>query len=145
MAVQDDIYSKFNYDQWYGCIYYDIIETKINKQKYYTLLGWDGNNKITTKKIVDVINITKNMPPKFGAKIFHNETRRMIIEYSKNYSVSLKWDESIDCIVFDHLEPIDGISEGDYSLYVPNLSYDILQKQDTGWKLITNTYINNSK
>jgi len=143
--LKDDIYSELNYDQWYGCIYYDIIETKINKFKYYTLLGWDGHNDTTTKKIIDVIKINKNMPPKFGAKIFHNETRRIIIEYSKKYSVSLKWDESIESIVFDHLEPIDGISEGDFSLYVPNLSYDILKKTETGWQLITNTYLNNSK
>ena len=118
--------------------------------------GWDHSVKLrffnqeaatitTTKKIIDVIKINKNMPPKFGAKIFHNETRRIIIEYSKKYSVSLKWDESIESIVFDHLEPIDGISEGDFSLYVPNLSYDILKKTETGWQLITNTYLNNSK
>ena len=46
---------KLNYKNWYGCLYYDIIPIKVGKEKYYTLLGWDGNNKNTTKKIIDVV------------------------------------------------------------------------------------------
>jgi len=69
----------------------------------------------------------------------------MIIEYSEKYPISLKWDSEIQSIVFDHLEPIDGVSRDNFSLYVPNLSYDILEKSENGWQLKTNIYLNNSK
>ncbi|HYG15312.1 MAG TPA: hypothetical protein VEC12_06115, partial [Bacteroidia bacterium] len=29
---------------WYGALYYQLIMTKHKKQKYYTLLGWDGHD-----------------------------------------------------------------------------------------------------
>jgi len=133
------------YNNWYGCIYYDLIEIKVHKKKYYTLLGWDGHNNTSNKKIIDVLQIEKHNEPIFGAKIFNNNNSRMIIEYSEKYPISLKWDSEIQSIVFDHLEPIDGVSRDNFSLYVPNLSYDILEKSENGWQLKTNIYLNNSK
>ena len=41
--------------KWYGMLYYKIVPVKIKRKKYYTLLGWDGNDKITAKKIIDVL------------------------------------------------------------------------------------------
>ena len=130
---------------WYGCIYYDLIEIKVNKKKYYTLLGWDGHNNTSNKKIVDILQISKHTEPSFGARIFNNDSTRMIIEYSEEYSMSLKWDSEIQSIVFDHLEPIDGVSKDNFSLYAPNLSYDVLEKSENGWELKTNIYLTNQK
>ena len=134
-----------SFQNWYGCIYYDVIEIKVKKKMYYTLLGWDGNNNMSNKKIIDVIQIDKNTHPIFGAKIFNNSNSRIIVEYSEQYPISLKWDETIESIVFDHLEPIDGVSKNNFSLYAPNLSYDILEKNENGWELKTNIYLNNKK
>ena len=39
---------------WYGCLYYNIIKNK--EKKSYTIIGWDGNNEFSTKKIIDVIS-----------------------------------------------------------------------------------------
>ena len=66
-------------------------------------------------------------------------------DVTKKGSSSLKWDETIESIVFDHLEPIDGVSKDNFSLYAPNLSYDILEKNENGWELKTNIYLNNKK
>ena len=139
------INQSINYKDWYGCVYYDIIPIKIKRETYYTLLGWDGNNKKTTKKIIDVLNIKKKQNPFFGANIFNNNNKRIILEYSSNYSISLQYDEKLDYIVFDHLEPMDEVSINNFDIYVPNLSYDILEKTDLGWQLKTNIYLNNQK
>ena len=132
-------------DEWYGCLYYDIISITINKQKYYTLLGWDGNNKQTTKKIIEVLKLKKKTDPVFGSSIFNNTQKRIIIEYSSKYPISLRYDEKLEYIVFDHIEPIDGISINNFDIYAPNLSYDIFKKTDMGWELETNIYLNNEK
>lgn len=136
---------KLAVEQWYGCLYYDIISIKINKKKYYTLLGWDGHNKQTTKKIIDVLSLTKKTAPVFGSSIFNNTKKRIVLEYSSKYPISLRYDEKLEYIVFDHIEPIDGISINNFDLYAPNLSYDVFKKTDLGWQLETNIYLNNEK
>ena len=133
------------YNEWYGCLYYDIIENKIKKDRYYTLLGWDGHNQTTTKKIIDVLKIKKKKTPVFGADIFGNKQYRIVLDYSNKYPISLKYDEQLKCIVFDHIEPIDGISKNNFSLYAPTLSYDIFKKTDFGWELEQSIYLNNGK
>ena len=141
----ESVNSLFNFDEWYGCIYYDVIPVKIGKEKYYTLLGWDGNNLKTNKKIIDALQIGKKKSPVFGANIFNNNKNRILIEYSSQYPVLLQYDEELEYIVFDHLEPIDGISKNNFEFYATNLSYDILEKSEIGWKLKTNIYLNNIK
>ena len=132
-------------EDWYGCLYYDIIPIKVGKEKYYTLLGWDGNNSKTTKKIIDVLKFSKQERPHFGASIFNNNQHRIIIEYSSAYPISLKYDQKLNYIVYDHIEPIDGISINNFNIYATNLSYDILQKTEFGWELKENIYLNNEK
>ena len=143
--TQNDSYSQLNYDQWYGCLYYNMIPIKVDKEQYYTLLGWDGNNLTTTKKIIEIIKIDKNKKPIFGANIFNNNKQRVLIEYSSQHPVSLQYDEELEYIVFDHLEPIDGISKDNFSIYATNLSYDIFRKTEFGWQLEENIYLNNEK
>ena len=134
-----------DYNNWYGSIYYDIIPIKLGKQKYYTLLGWDGNNSTTSKKIIEVLKIKKKKNPVFGANIFNNNKKRILLEYSSEYPISLQYDRQLEYIVFDHIEPIDGVSINNFSLYATNLSYDILKKGQFGWKLEENIYLNNLK
>lgn len=140
-----DVNNIINIDTWYGCLYYDLIMTKIEKKVYYTLLGWDGNDGNTTKKIIEVLNFNEKNKPYFGANIFNNNQNRILIQYSSDYPVSLQYDQELEYIVFDHLEPIDEISIGNFNLYAPNLSYDILKKSKLGWELEQNIYLNNRK
>ena len=142
---QENINYDFQLNNWYGCLYYDLIITKIEKDTYYTLLGWDGNNNKTSKKMIEVLNVSKNQAPYFGANIFNNNKNRILIEYSSQYPISLKYDPELEYIVFDHLEPIDEISMQNFSLYAPNLSYDIFKKTKLGWILEEEIYLNNEK
>lgn len=82
-------------NDWYGALYYEIIPVKSNRRQFYTLLGWDGNDNFSNKKIIDVLSINSSGHPSFGANIFagtfrHN--RRIIFEYSNNSTMLLRWD-----------------------------------------------------
>ncbi len=80
---------------WYGAHYYKIIMTKSSGRKYYTLLGWDGNNLLSTRKIIDVITLKSNGKPKFGYSLFRKykkRAKRVIFEYSEQVSMSLKYE-----------------------------------------------------
>ena len=44
-----------NADKWLGALYYEIISVDAKKNDTYIVLGWDGKDDMTTRKIVDVI------------------------------------------------------------------------------------------
>lgn len=92
---EDDILQA---DEWYGAHYYQLIENKYKQKKFYTVLGWDGNNSMTTKKIIDVIRLSNTGIPKFGALLFRDNKqtkKRVIFEYSDNVSIVLKYDSQM--------------------------------------------------
>jgi len=83
-------------DNWYGAHYYKIILTKVKSKKYYTILGWDGNNLISTKKIIEILSFDSKGEPKFGYSLFKCDRRgikRYFFEYSADVSMSLKYEE----------------------------------------------------
>ncbi|MFH0864549.1 MAG: hypothetical protein V1904_00020 [Bacteroidota bacterium] len=115
---------------WYGAHYYKLIYNKSGGKKYYTLLGWDGNDLLTQKKIIDVLVFHSNDKPVFGATIFkYNKKvqKRVIFEYSATTSMSLKFEKQYmlygkkprKMIVFDRLAPLDPNLEGQYQFYYP--------------------------
>ncbi len=113
--------------KWFGMLYYKIIEKKSKGKKYYTLLAWDGNDKLSCKKIIDVLTFDFNGTPRFGADIFNMQKKypkRIIFEYSANCSMSLRYSSKKDSIVFDHLSPTSPQLEGQYQYYCNDMSYD---------------------
>jgi hypothetical protein len=42
---------------WYGALYYSLIVTRFEKISYYTLLGWDGNDPSSNRKVVDMLSL----------------------------------------------------------------------------------------
>lgn len=113
--------------KWYGMSYYKIIEKRTKAKTYYTLLGWDGNDKYTTKKIIDVLTFDNNGTPRFGADIFNFQKKypkRVIFEYSSTCIMSLKFSEKKDSIVFSHLAPTEPQLEGQFQYYCGDMSYD---------------------
>lgn len=120
---------------WYGALYYKIILHKKIGMNYYTLLGWDGNNNLTTKKIIDVIQVSKNGTIKIGAPIFKMEKktqRRVIFEYSNNVVMSLDYNQNK--LIFDHLIPSSSKLKGIYEYYGPELNvFDALKAEKGKW------------
>jgi hypothetical protein len=109
---------------WYGALYYKIIYSKDLGKDTYTLLGWDGNNLLTNKKLIDVVTTSTNGIIKFGAPIFKTEKKtkkRVIFEYAENVVMSLKYHANIKKIVFDVLVPSSSDLTGVYEYYGPTL------------------------
>ena len=42
-------------DQWFGAHYYKVITVKRKGKSYYCLLGADWNNKLSKKKILEIL------------------------------------------------------------------------------------------
>ncbi len=125
-------------NNWYGALYYKIIYIKKKGRKYYTLLGWDGNNDVSTKKIIDVMYFSGREKIKFGASIFKKgktTTKRFIIEYNATSTISVRYEEKEKRIVFDHLIPMKKDLEGLYEYYVPDGTYNALQYNNGKWEL----------
>jgi hypothetical protein len=123
---------------WYGALYYRIITNRYKKRTYYTLLGWDGHNEITNRKVVDVLNVESGRLS-LGAPMFSQDRRpayRLVYEYANDATMSLNWDDQQKMIVMDHLAPEDGRLKGQFQFYGPDFSYDALRFEKGKWLLI---------
>ena len=118
---------KLQNNQWIGALYYQLETIKRGKRKYYILLGWDGNNNRSNKKIADVLTISRGLT--FGAPIFkigNKPQNRFIIEYKEDASASMKYHAKEERILFTHLIPLNEGVKGLYDFYVPDGSVDAL-------------------
>jgi hypothetical protein len=132
--------SQLTPDNWYGALYYDIITVKHKKNVYYTLLGWKGNNTVTTKKVIDVIQFTDGGPV-FGAPVFEDNQQRQkklrqVYEFSAEVSMSIHYESDKKVIVLDHLFPSQPSLEGYFEFYGPDLSFDAYALTKGKWEFI---------
>ncbi|MBQ8703864.1 MAG: hypothetical protein IJ524_05770 [Bacteroidales bacterium] len=132
---------------WLGAIYQDIIQTTAGDRTYYTLLGWNGVDNLTDRRIIEPVMMRAGVP-QFGAPVFRRERnlRRVVLEYRGDAAVQMAWDEQTveevtrervkengryrtvekrkehkeKVIIFDEVEPqIEGM-EGLFQYYVPS-------------------------
>ena len=136
-----------NHENWYGCLYYDIIDVKRRNKTVYTLLGYDPNDQRSSIKIIDALYFTgKN--PNFGYPLFKSKDRlekRVILEYSNEASMSLRYDNQREKIIFDHLSPKSPSMREFREYYVPDMSYDAFEFIDGRWNLIEDIIAINKK
>ena len=131
---------------WIGAVYYRIIETQAFGKNYYTLLGYDENNLNSNKKIVEVLTFNDSQPL-FGGSYFSfpdntiakNFGSRFILEYKKNASPRLTYDEDQDMIIYEHLISESGEPQKKYT-YIPDGDYEGLQWRNGKWVHINKVY-----
>jgi len=134
---------------WFGAIYQDIIQTSHNGKTYYTLLGWNGVDNLTERKVIEPV-IFRGGLPQFGAPLFRRERnlRRIVLEYRNDAMVNLSYEEQFveevqrdrvkvkgtnryrtvekrkqhkeKMIIFDEVEPQVPGMEGLFQYYVPS-------------------------
>jgi hypothetical protein len=134
--------------KWFGMLYYKIITKKTKTKTYYTMLAWDGNDKLTKKKIIDVLTFDEKGIPHFGADIFNmskKNPKRVIFEYASDCTMSLRYNSKKDSIVFDHLAPEQPQLEGQYQYYCSDMSYDGFGFKRGKWNYGTDLNITNDK
>ncbi|MBQ4421004.1 MAG: hypothetical protein II878_05605 [Bacteroidales bacterium] len=95
----DDIiqpeFAKLNDSLWFGAVYYDLIQTKYDGNTFYVLLGWDGNDIFSRRKVIEPISFHKNTGKvTFGQNVFYKEKdrKRFIFEYSTEANFTLRYE-----------------------------------------------------
>ena len=121
-------------DKWFGMLYYDLIEC----EDYYTLLGWDGNDKLVQRKFIDVLYFKTDGTPVFGKDVFkfpRKNPKRLMFEYSSEVTMSLKYNNKANSIVYSHLAPREEghVMEGLFQYYGPDGSYDSMIQKKGKW------------
>ena len=133
-------------DQWFGALYYNIIRTSHKKNVYYTLLGWDGNTAFSNKKLVDVLKLEPGNTVVFGAPIFDDGKRsrhRVFFEHAERVTMSLRYQEKNNWIVFDHLAPSQPSLMGQYEFYGPDFTFDAFRWEKNRWKFMPDVDVRN--
>jgi len=123
-------------DRWLGVLYYEIVTHTVSKKKYYTLLGWDGNDLFTNKKVVEILSFSGSGVPRFGAPIIRAGTKtfkRLIFEYSNRAAMTLSYFPDDKRLVFDHLSPTEPKFKDMYQFYGPDFSYDSFVLKKGKW------------
>lgn len=135
--------------KWYGMLYYKIIPLKTKSKTYYTLLGWDGNDKISQKKFIDILYFDNNGIPKFGADIFEiprKNPKRIAFEYAHNCAFVLRYNEQMEMIVFDRLGPMEPQLAGQFQYYcTTDFEYDGFKIQKGKWLFVSGVQPRNDK
>lgn len=136
------IYPKYNKEQlepsqWYGCLYYDIVDVQKGNKTYYTLLGYDAYDTRSKIKILDIMFFAANTP-RFGYPMFQTDKgyeKRIFMEHSAKATMSLKYDKKRQLIIFDHLSPEAPNLAEFREYYVPDMSYDAYKYENGKWLL----------
>lgn len=122
---------------WYGALYYKIVPLEKGSKTLYTLLGWDGNNSMSTIKLIDALYFSGDNP-KLGSPVFKVKDvtqKRVFFEHSKKAVMSLKYEDQYKRLIFDHLSPETPSLTGFYSFYIPDFTYDAFVLENNKWIL----------
>ncbi|RYZ62010.1 MAG: hypothetical protein EOO14_03530 [Chitinophagaceae bacterium] len=146
--ADDPMDSARSRNTWIGAVYYNIIQNEHNGKKYYTLFGFDGNSYRTNKKWIDVLTFDNRNQPVFGGRQFftfekdttrRNPQHRFGIEYKKDASTMLNYDDDLKLILVDHL--ISETDEPEYPwTFVPDGDYEGFQWVDGRWQHIDKVF-----
>jgi len=125
-------------DHWYGALYYNIVPVKKGNKTLYTIFGYNGNDMSTNRKLLDVFYF-KGKSLRMGYPLFQENAgsshllRRVFFEYSEKAIISLRVNENLGAIVFDHLVPETPQLEGIYDYYIPDMTYDGYKWENGIW------------
>jgi hypothetical protein len=125
---------------WIGALYYKIIETNSFGKNVYTLLGYNGNDLISTMKLIDILTFDKKGQPVFGGPYFSfqdnslhpHSISRYIMIYKKNASPRLTYDPELGMIIYEHLISETGEPQKKWT-YIPDGDYEGMVWRDGRW------------
>ena len=131
---------------WMGAVYYRIILTKEQDHSFYTLIGYDENNIRSSKKVIEVLRFVDGKPV-FGGHYFsipnnsliENNPARYILEFKKEASPRLTYDESLNMIVMEHLVSESGEINKKWTL-IPDGDYEALKWTNGKWVYVNKIF-----
>lgn len=116
-------------NEWYGALYYSIVPTKIKRKKAYILLGYDGSDVNSNKKVIDVLWFDRGTPV-FGKAIFKDgkfdlkPACRVVFEFHNESGMMLRYEPERKILVLDNLAPAFPEAVNDYPYYIPSGDLD---------------------
>ncbi len=130
-------------DNWYGAVYYNLLDFKTpDGDKAYLLFGFDGNSFFRKRKLIDVLRFNEDGPA-FGAPVFVHEgnqrKHRVLREYSAEVSTRCNYDELLEMVIFDHLIQMNGPYGEGLNNY-PDGSYEAYRLQGGLWTHIDKVF-----
>lgn len=122
-------------DDWYGKLCYGIVTKQVKRKTYYTIMGMDFNNSRSNIKTVEMMMIQRNRPQFVKEGFFNGRDRvdRVVLEYSDQVAISVRYDATLDLITFDHLVPLHSIYQNNFEFYGPDGSFDGLEFSSGTW------------
>ena len=135
-------------EHWPGALYYQMIPVKSKGRTYYTLLGFDQNNLLISRKIIDILYFTGAGKPRFGKRIFvlgKQKQSRIIFQYSARVVMMMRYDPVYKMIVADHLAPNKPSYKGLFQFYGPDFNYIGFKFQKGKWVLQRNISVKNPR
>ncbi len=135
-------------NSWIGAVYYNIIKTDFNGKPHYTLFGFDGNSHRTNKKWIDVLTFNPQGQPVFGGQQYFSFVKdsikrkpqhRFAIEYKKEASTTVNWDEDMKMIIADHLISEENEPENPWT-FVPDGDYEGFSWVAGKWQHVDKVY-----
>lgn len=133
---------KIEPDQWYGALYYDLIQVGRGKKRHYIVLGWDQYTPFANQKVIDGITWDDAAETIYFAAPLVNgkgtSVNRLIFGYREDASVSVRYHYKEKRLVWDHLSAIDGAPGNMPEFMVPDFSYDGLKYKRGKWRFLNN-------
>jgi len=137
---------------WWGQLYYNIIQETVNGKSYYNLFGYEAPDLYTRRKIIDILTFNEQGQPRFGAPMFYfkyndststkkgDTLSRFFIEYKYDATPVLNYDRELDMIVFDHVAPPTEKARGATFTYVPDGTYEGFKWINNHWQWIEKVF-----
>ncbi len=137
---------------WYGCLYYNIIAKQVNKKPVYTLFGFEAADYLTRRKVVDILHFDDKGEPVFGAPLFYfkyddttkvkqtDTLTRFFVEYKYSAPTILNYDSAMQMIVFDHVAPPSEKAKGATFTYVPDGTYEGFIWNSNRWNWVKTVF-----
>lgn len=140
-------------DEWYGCLYYNIIQREIEGKDIYFLFGFDVKDNGSNIKLIEVLEFfPEEELIRFGKQIWYHTRQgwvrenvnwkkpdkpiipfRFMLEYIEPSVVSLNWDASKTAIIYDQIEPLNENSWDIKATYCPTGKYESLVFDKGKW------------
>ncbi len=137
-------------DQWYGALYYTVEAMKHKGEVHYLLLGWDGHNALSNKKVMDVLWFDAKGNPHFGKPLLQHPNEkvprsRRVFEYAKDAKFTLSYLPGRSMVVFEELQPLPGHRPGNYAFYAPGDAHNGYVFKDGTWNYVENVDMSRPK
>jgi hypothetical protein len=139
-------FAKLKPENWYGALYYHVQDftTGINNETQYLLLGRDSYGYFERRKVIDILYFDFMGRPRFGNNLIQIKdgrgqirmVGRYFLQYSASASVTLRYDEDLKMVVYDHLVMGAPIMKDIPPSNIPDGSFNGIKAQKGKWEFV---------